>query len=384
MTDRELEILAVTAGGPFDPGTWSGVSRWFLESLRRRGVLQGAVDARVRVARDMQAAGSWGPNKERWRQRYWAESSPLSGVARSLMSAAGTRRARQINSTPDVLLSLGAWFDARPGLRPRLRCSYSDMHIPLYLTRPDTAIDISSRAVRSAIDRERRTFDDIDVIFTMSEWLRQSIIADAGQDPDKVVTVGVGANIEIPEAATSRPLERPRYLFVGMRFERKGGPHLLDAFDIVRRERPDAELWIVGPPEPLAERDGVHWLGRIDRSVATGEAELRRLYTEATAFVMPSVFEPAGIVFLEAMSYALPCIGSDCCAMPEFITHGESGLLARRGDPEDLAAQMLATAARPGDARDMGIVGYRRLSEHFTWDHVAGRVIDVIQQRLQL
>jgi glycosyltransferase involved in cell wall biosynthesis len=376
-------ILTIGPGHPFHLRTWSGISYWLLNALKEQGVLEGSVDARPPGVDVLERIGSWNIHRERWRQRYWAHASPLSGAVRALLGVTAARRARTMNSSPDVVLQLGAGFDARSGLRPRLRCSYSDMHLALFLTRPDNLLDTSTPLVRKALDRERRTFDSLDVIFTMSDWLRDSIITDAGQDPGKVVTIGTGANINIPPSPPKRNLAPPRFLFVGMRFERKGGRYLLDAFDLVRSERPDAELWIVGPEKSLGQREGVRWFGRIDRSSPAGEAEIRRLYTEATAFVMPSVFEPAGMVFLEAMAYALPCVGSNCCAMPEFIAHGETGLLARRADSEDLAAQLLALASAPERAQEMGWEGYRRLTGRFTWEHVARRMVTEMEGRLR-
>ena len=60
-------------------------------------------------------------------------------------------------------------------------------------------------------------------------------------------------------------------------------------------------------------------------------------YRRATAFVMPSRYEPFGIVFLEAMAYWLPCVGSRTCAMPEIIDEGVTGLLAEPDDVDSLA-----------------------------------------------
>lgn len=382
MAGRELRVITIGTGDPFDVKTWSGSSRWLLNALKEQGVLEGAVDARLPGIDAIERMVSFDLNRERWRQRYWAQASPLHGAVRAVIGLTGTRRARNIDRSPDVALQLGAGRFARGALRPRLRCSYGDTHLGLFLTRPDNLLDTSSRLVRTALERERRAFESLDVIFTMSDWMRDSIINDVGQDPRKVVTVGVGANIVIPSVPLHRASGPPRFLFVGMRFERKGGRYLLEAFDRVRREHQDAELWIVGPEEPLQQRDGVRWFGRIDRSDPAGEAEIRRLYTEATAFVMPSVFEPAGIVFLEAMAHALPCVGCDCCAMPEFIAHEKSGLLARRADAEDLAAQLLRLADAPEWAGRMGLEGFRRLGERFTWERVARRMVQEMEERL--
>lgn len=375
-------IIAIGAGDPFDRKTWSGTSYWLLRALRERGVLDGAVDAWPPGAGLVARAASFSVDRRRWRQRYWAQASPLDGAVRMLIAATGTRRVRSISDSPDVVLALGASRFDGPGLRARLRCSFTDTHLAQYLSRPDNLLDATSRLVRKALDRERRAFESLDVIFTMSNWMRESIITDAGQDPDKVVTVGTGANMPIPSCAQVRELTPPRFLFVGMRFERKGGRYLLEAFDRVRLEHPDAELWVVGPEEPAREQEGVRWFGRIDRSDPAGEAEIQRLYSEATAFVMPSIFEPAGIVFLEAMAFALPCVGSDCCAMPEFIAGEESGLLARRADAEDLATKLLTLAAAPERGRQMGLQGFRRLNERFTWQRVAGSMLGEMRTRL--
>ena len=93
---------------------------------------------------------------------------------------------------------------------------------------------------------------------------------------------------------------------------------------------------------------------------------------------MPSLFEPLGSVFFEAMAHALPCIGTDCCAMPEFISQGENGLLARPADARDLAARMLELASDPEKARAMGAEGFRRVRERFTWSRVAGRIVEQV------
>ncbi len=372
------KIVAVAGEDPFHRSTWSGASYWLLHALAERRALEGAVAAGPRVADLLERASAFSWDEKTWRQRYWAHATPASGLTRRIVAATGSARVRRVVSSPDVVLQLGAWFEPARWLRPRVRCSYSDMHLALFLTRPDNRLDRRSRFVRKALERERRTFDALDRIFTMSEWLRESIVADARQDPAKVVTVWNGANLTLPPVPPVRELEPPRFLFVGQRFERKGGRFLLDAFRHVKDERPDSELWVVGPTAPAREQDGVRWFGRIDRSAPNGDQALERLYTEATAFVMPSLFEPLGSVFFEAMAHALPCIGTDCCAMPEFISQGENGLLARPADARDLAARMLELASDPEKARAMGAEGFRRVRERFTWSRVAGRIVEQV------
>ena len=149
-----------------------------------------------------------------------------------------------------------------------------------------------------------------------------------------MTTVGAGVNFD---SGYDRPkvYDGRTILFVGKDFVRKGGPYLLEAFDLVRRRLPEARLVIVGPRESH-ERDGVHLLGRVD-----DRNRLQQLYAEATLFVMPSLFEPWGNVFTEAMAHGLPCIGTSVGGVPDIIVDGETGYLFPPGDAEAMAEKVL-------------------------------------------
>lgn len=107
-----------------------------------------------------------------------------------------------------------------------------------------------------------------------------------------------------------------------------------------------------------------------------------RLYTESTTFVMPSVFEAAGNVFLEAMAYGLPCIGSKACAMPEIIEDGVTGYLVKQNDIDGIYAAFSLLASDPGRCRRMGEAGRQRYLTHFTWDRVAEKIEEAVMSRL--
>jgi glycosyltransferase involved in cell wall biosynthesis len=124
----------------------------------------------------------------------------------------------------------------------------------------------------------------------------------------------------------------------------------------------------------------VRFFERISRASADGERRLGELYSGATAFAMPSVYEPFGIVFLEAMAYGLACVASDRCAMPEIVADGVSGFTVGAHDVDALG-QRLLDLTDPGRARAFGEAGRRRLVERFTWDAVAAKIVDAIASR---
>jgi glycosyltransferase involved in cell wall biosynthesis len=349
-----------------------------MRALEAAGALAGAVDGGSRALDRVEQLASFSPDRARWRQRYHSRSSPLSGTVRALRSRLASRRLASVHGA-DAVLQIGGWYDG-PGIG-RVRCSYHDGNLGVSLARQELALDPRSRGVRRALEAERRLYDRIDLIMPMSDWLRRSFLDDFEQDPAKVVTVGAGANLPAIPDAPERDFERPVYLFVGLQWERKGGPQLLEAFKQVRAERPDAELVVVGPLRPPEPVPGVRFLGRISRGSPDGELRLDEVYREATAFVMPSRYEPFGIVFLEAMAYRLPCIGSTRCAMPEIVADGETGFVVPVPDKDALAERMLALA-EPVRARALGEAGHRRFLERFTWNGVASRMIDAVAARL--
>jgi alpha-maltose-1-phosphate synthase len=111
--------------------------------------------------------------------------------------------------------------------------------------------------------------------------------------------------------------------------------------------------------------------------------EVRQVLTHATVFCCPSVYEPLGIVNLEAMACETAVVASRVGGIPEVVVDGETGLLVDLdpADPEEferrLAAAVDSLVADPARARRMGEVGRRRAVDQFAWDAVAERTVAV-------
>ncbi|WP_216327036.1 glycosyltransferase family 4 protein [Deinococcus aestuarii] len=224
---------------------------------------------------------------------------------------------------------------------------------------------------------ERDVYQGAARLFPWSDFTARSLIEDYGCDPARVVRVGAGTNLMAPT------LEHKRYdtqvaLFVGFDFERKGGLDVLRAFQEVRGQLPEAELWIVGPRLPKAPpQPGVRWIGRV-----SDRAALADLYAQARLFVMPS-FEPWGHVFCEAMGHGLPCVALNVGPASEIVQQGRTGLLVEQGSPPALAAAMLRLLRDPGLAEELGHHAYERVREQFTWERVVDRMLPHLQGMAQ-
>lgn len=222
---------------------------------------------------------------------------------------------------------------------------------------------------------ETDVFRHATFIFTWSEFARQSFIHDYGIDPEKVVVTGSSSNFRIRETP-KEDFSRPIALFVGYDFERKGGHVLLKAWPQIRENVPDAELWIVGPKKPLAEpMAGVKWIGRVYDA-----KEMNALYEQASAFLLPSLFEPFAFAVLEAMGVGLPCVTVKDFGVQEMIRDGVDGRLVKVGDPDSLAEAVIPLLSDPEYARALGHAGYKTLNERFTWSAVVNRMMPSLQR----
>jgi starch synthase len=230
-------------------------------------------------------------------------------------------------------------------------------------------------------------------------------------DPARVTVVHNGIDTEeyAPDPGTDvlRRLgvdpDRPVVTFVGRITRQKGLPHLLRA---ARSLDPDAQLVLLaGSPDTpeieaevaqlvadlRSERGGVVWEDRM-----LPKPDVIQVLSHTTVFVCPSVYEPMGIVNLEAMACEAAVVASAVGGIPEVVADGRTGTLvgfeqADDGsgvpvDPDrlagDLAAAIGALVADPGRAAEMGRAGRRRAVEAFSWEAIGARTVEVYRSVL--
>jgi starch synthase len=177
---------------------------------------------------------------------------------------------------------------------------------------------------------------------------------------------------------------RPYVIFVGRITRQKGVPVLLRAASGLI---PEAQLVLLAgaadTPEQLAEvtelvdglratRSGVLWIPEM-----LPKPEVIQLLTHATVFAIPSVYEPLGIVNLEAMACGTAVVGSRTGGIPEVVADGETGLLVPPGEPAPLADALNVLLRDPGRARAMGEAGRKRAVAEFGWPAIAAQTADL-------
>jgi starch synthase len=246
---------------------------------------------------------------------------------------------------------------------------------------------------------ERTAYLAADAVIAVSHGMRTDVLdAYPDLDPSRVHVVGNGVDAEAyrpvddPEAVRGLGVDpdRPYALFVGRITRQKGVPHLLAAAEQLP---PEAGLVLcAGAADTPAERqqvaDAVTALQARRKGVVWIEAMLPReqlvpLITGATVFVVPSVYEPLGIVNLEAAACETAVVASDVGGIPEVVDDGRTGLLVHY-DPENPAAFEQGLAARiselltdPARAAAMGAAGRERVLTEFGWPAIARQTVEV-------
>jgi starch synthase len=252
---------------------------------------------------------------------------------------------------------------------------------------------------------ERTAVEAADAVIAVSAGMREDVLRTyPALDPNRVHVVKNGIDTEVWYPAEPQPGEsvlaelgvdpnRPIAAFVGRITRQKGVAHLVAA---AHRFDPEVQLVLCAgapdTPEIAAEvtaavqelaraRTGVFWVREM---LPIGK--IREILSAATVFVCPSVYEPLGIVNLEAMACATAVVASDVGGIPEVVADGETGLLVHY-DPADpagfesrLADAVNALVADPEKAKRFGEAGRQRCIDEFSWAHIAEQTLEIYRK----
>lgn len=210
---------------------------------------------------------------------------------------------------------------------------------------------------------ERTIYQNTIVNFCRSSNIRRSLIDQYDSSPDKTVCVYAGSNTEQhPVDFNENKYTSKQILFVGMDWERKGGPVLLEAFKLVIKHHPDAELMIVGCT-PQVDVPQCKVVARVPID------QVSMFYEEAAIFCLPTKLEPFGVVFVEAMNHRLPVVATNVGAVPDFILNGETGYIVEPDNATELAQALIALLDDPEKCRTLGNNAYMLVKKRYSWEN---------------
>jgi alpha-maltose-1-phosphate synthase len=248
---------------------------------------------------------------------------------------------------------------------------------------------------------ERDAVRSADAVIAVSGGMRADVLAAYPEvPPDRVHVVhnGIDTDLYRPDPGTDALAahgidpDRPYVLFVGRVTRQKGVPHLVraaaslsPATQVVlcagEADTPELDAEFRGLVADLtATRTGVHWIPEM-----LPRPEVIQLLTHAAVFACPSVYEPLGIVNLEAMACGTAVVASDVGGIPEVVADGETGLLVHYDDADPaafeagLARRLNELVDDPVRAETMGRAGRERAVAEFGWPAIARRTVGIYE-----
>lgn len=220
---------------------------------------------------------------------------------------------------------------------------------------------------------EPNIYHDATMNFVFSFDQRQSLLTQYAVPEQKVVWVGAGSNVPLDQNDVyGKEQTQKRILFVGVNWERKGGQQLYHVFRRLRKTIP-VELDIVGCEPNLPEMAGITIHGRISQQ------EVDELYKKASVFCLPTLQEPFGIVFVEAMHRKLPVVATDVGAIPDLVENAVNGYRVPPFDEEALYTALHQILTNPTLQQSMGEESWYKAQE-YTWEKTVDRMVNVIRQ----
>ena len=365
---------------------------------------------------DVRTFGTRSEQSSGWRVQGYAAAHDLQGTDERLRPILGalSRDISMIAKPVDAdIVHVHTWYTHFAGILARI--AYG---IPLVLTvhsleplRPwkreqlGGGYDVSSWIERTAIE-------SADAVIAVSRGTRADILRlfDLPEERVHVIHNGIDPEFYQPDGRTDALARHgvdpavPYVLFVGRITRQKGIVHLVRAIRhldpgigvVLCAGQPDtpeiAREMEEGVRAAQAERPNVVWIGEM-----ISREEVRQLYSHAAVFCCPSVYEPFGIINLEAAACETPVVASSVGGIPEVVVDGETGLLVpvelSVDDPmspvdadrfeHNLAGAINALVADPSAREVMGRAGRRRAVEHFSWGAIARQTADLYESLIR-
>jgi glycosyltransferase involved in cell wall biosynthesis len=228
--------------------------------------------------------------------------------------------------------------------------------------------------------RMNRELQRADLVLCPSLFVRDTMIQN-GIPAEKCLVNPFGVNTDVFKPRNSVPA-RPKFVAIGTICVRKGFQYLFRAFEIVKRQIPEAELVVVGGYKIDFRRERPKWEGTFTHFPSLSHPELAKLLQTCTAFVFPSMEEGFARVISEAMGAGLPILASYESGATTLVKDGIEGFIVRGRDPQHIAEAMIRVAQDHELCQRMGEAAHKKGGIKNSWQDYGDRLLAEYAKRL--
>jgi glycosyltransferase involved in cell wall biosynthesis len=369
MHSQDTIAIACPFGNPRLSKTWSGTPANLINALEKQGIKVIGINSKpskikqaiALVLQTLSGFGTFEFGRGKYSRSYRAK------IVRS--QAEGCQK----------ILHMGTWNLPMPAKNFDFEhYLFCDTTWNLWF-RDVTNIDrYKPKLIQSLEQLETAAYSQIEHFFSTSEYVRDNLIEHYNIDRHKITVVGTGRG-KIEPFQGNKDYQNGPILFVAKeRFQDKGGFLLLEAFRLVQQQNPALKLVIVGSEE---YQQFVRDIPNIRVTGFIPSKELQHLFDTASLFAMPSLHEPWGLVYLEALASKTPILGLNRNSLPEITQNGKFGFLVDRPDPQLIAKSILQAFSDPDKLCQMGKEGQKYCLETFSWEQVAIKINSIMNKK---
>ena len=369
---KEIELNICSLGDPTSPSTWSGTPFNLYSELIKKKCLGIAFNS--------------SPLLNKYEQkiinlinRYYYKNSVDLGRG-FLYRYLRSKKVKKLTKSSSSKRTLHMGTLALPFYRlpkGQKHYLYCDTTWDLWSSCSTNMKGYSKKLLLDAEILEKKTYQQMDHIFPISEYVKNNLIKHYNIDSNKITVVGAGLGVIIPFYG-KKNYSNGKILFAAKgRFEDKGGNLVLEAFKIALKSNPQLELSIVGQNDYTKKIN----LPNVKVYGFIAIEELQGIFNESSIFLMPAINEPWGLVYLEALACKTPIIGLNRNSFPEISDYGNFGFGLDDADPEKLAKIILNAIENPKRLEEMGQRAQEHLLNKYSWNNTVSRIMQTIENQ---
>jgi glycosyltransferase involved in cell wall biosynthesis len=279
--------------------------------------------------------------------------------------------------------------------------AYLKSDLPLYITTDATFpllkdvykshFNLHPKSIKEEMHLEELAFKRATKLILPLRWLADSAMNHYGIPASKIEVIPYGSNLGIEltekdiEALIDERISKAELslLFVGVRWEEKGGLFAVEVIDELQNMGIDAELTIAGcDPEIDSTKTYIKRAGFFDKSERTQQEAFINLYKDAHFFIMPTKAECVGMSFIEAASVGLPAIGTKVGGVPEAVKHEETGFhISDMNSVLDIAEWIKVKFHDKKMYRELSLNAFLHYKSKMNWDNWSEKVFEIVTRK---
>lgn len=357
-------IAYLSSSDPLDKRSWSGTHHFIFSALQKQ-------------AGDVFPLGPWRPeNLIKTGRMYSFFNQKISG--KRFDYSHSLRIAKVYGRYFSDKLNQGN-YDLIFAVSASTELAFLETDLPVYYVADATFANmigyypfysnLLSRSVKEGNEVQQRALEKCERLFFPSQWAADSASKDYGIAADKISVIPFGANLEtIPEFVPRKKSETLQILFLGVEWERKGGPVALEAFLSLSEKGIDARMTIVGCTPPV-QHEQITIIPYLNKNDAAQRQKLNEIFSSSDMLLLPTRAECFGIVFCEASAFGVPSFSTQTGGVNGAVENGINGfLLPENASGTDYAEKIVSLISDREKLNSLQISSRKLFDDKLNWN----------------